>query len=577
MMQRLDRMLTRITQTLHVVMFGFFTAACGGGGSVTPSISPTPVATNPTPTPIVSPTVTPDPETSVSVSGLVTFDLVPNGTGGGLDYDAIEARAVRGATVLALDASETPLASSSTDASGRYILELDRNISVSVRVLAELKQDGDPSWDFKVTDNTSDNAIYAMEGSLISTGNEDSTRDLHASSGWTGSSYEQARVAAPFAILNSIYDALQLVLTADPNVDFAAAELRWSVDNTAVSGSRSEGLIGTSFYDPNENNMYILGDDNNDTDEYDRSVILHEWAHYFEDTLSRSDSIGGSHTLGGAYDMRVAFGEGFANAFSSIAGGTPTYSDSAGVSQALGFEFSLEQNNVGNLGWFSENSVSKIVYDIADNIDDSNDNLSLGFTPIYEAMTSDDYVFSSAATSIYLFSEILKDSGDNAIDASIDALMQGEDIFGTGIYGIGETNDSAANLEFILPVYQSLSLGGTVNVCGNNGQGEYNGVDVRRFVRINIPSSGSRTITAVKTLGTGDRDPDFIVSRTGGSSTTVPFRQVFDSGVVDTETGEVSLSSGEYIVEVYDFLNADDETGGGSSCFDLTIVDSGSS
>lgn len=492
---------------------------------------------------------------------------MPSSTLGALDYDNIEIRPVRGATVDIVGSGNTALVSTKTNALGEYSVNVDQNTLVSVRVSAQLEQDGDPSWDFKVTDNTNGNAQYVMQGSQVSSGTENAIRDLHASSGWTGSSYGEDRVAAPFAILDNVYDAVQLILAEDPTVNFTPSELRWSTQNTAVSGNLAQGLIGTSFYSPSEDNMYILGDADNDTDEYDRSVILHEWAHYFEDTLSRSDSIGGAHSISGAYDMRLAFGEGFANAFSGIAGNTEFYRDSAGAGQALGFSFSMEQNNFGNLGWYSENSVAKIVLDIADQDNDGNDTLSEGFSPIYQALTSDDYISSTALTSIYLFSHILKDNGDSAMDAAIDALMQGESIFGEGIYGAGETNQLAANLSFILPVYHTLSIGGTVNVCSSNSEEEYNGVAVRRFIRVSIASSGSRTITVTKTSGAGDRDPDFIVSR-GDES----FRQVFESSVVDSETGVTSsLSAGEYIIEVYDYLNVDGDTGGGESCFNVTI------
>src|SRR5690606_40072898 len=41
--------------------------------------------------------------------------------------------------------------------------------------------------------------------------------------------------------------------------------------------------------------IYLLGAENVDTDEFDTHVILHEWAHYFEKALSRTDTIGGMH------------------------------------------------------------------------------------------------------------------------------------------------------------------------------------------------------------------------------------------------------------------------------------------
>ena len=559
-------LITRDYKACAITILSFCMFACGGGSGnsgATPSPSPseTPSAGIPVPS------ITPDPGTAVTVSGRASFDFVPNQFNGALDYDNIETRPVRAAAVLAIGENDVPLAATTTDVDGNYNLLVDRDTLVKIRVYAALVEQGSPSWDFKVTDNTNGNAIYVMEGALVSSGTTDSARDLHASSGWTGSSYDEPRVAAPFAILDNIYDAVQLVLFADPSVNFAPAELRWSVDNTAVSGSRSEGLIGTSFYDPSENNMYILGDDDNDTDEFDRSVILHEWAHYFEDNLSRSDSIGGAHNLTGAYDMRVAFGEGFANAFAAIASETPFYNDSAGIGQSLGFAFSLEQNGVGGEGWFSENSVSKLVYDVADSNDDGIDTLSLGFPPIYEAMTSLDYILSPAMTSIYLFTDVLREVSQE--DSAIDALLNAENIVGRGIYGEGETNDSVADSAFILPIYNPLTIGATVNVCGNNRQGEYNGVDVRRFFHLNVLSSNNYTISVETTDGTGDRNPAFVVHRTDGSSAAI--RSTFNSSAGTTESAVLTLTEGDYVVEVYDQLNVDGVTGGGASCFDVSI------
>ena len=500
------------------------------------------------------------------ISGFLTYDFVPHrSVGEGLDYDNIEARPIRGATVYVVDADGQAVGETTADHLGAYRIPAPASREVRIQVAARLFAEGTPGWDFAVTDNTNGNAVYVMEGGLVSSGAEDSARDLHAPSGWTGSGYGEARVAAPFAILDAVYEAKQLVLEADPAVIMPAAELRWSVNNRAISGSRVEGQIGTSFYDPFENNMYILGDENNDTDEYDKSVIQHEWAHYLEDRLSRSDSIGGPHSLGSLLDMRLAFGEGFANAFSGIAGGQSVYVDSAGIGQQRAFRFSLEQNAIGNRGWFSQNSVGKIVYDIADENNEGEDNLSLGFTPIYNALTASDYLSANAFTSIYLFADVLKNQSDNATDAALDQLLAQEQISGVGVYGEGESNDSAANISFALPVYNELAVGERIELCGNNRQGEYNGLDVRRYVRVTIAFDGNYTVTAVKTLGLGERDPDINIFRQG------QFIGSLNSRAIDRESGSLFLVSGEYIFDVFDFLNTDDNEGGGSSCFDVSV------
>ncbi len=532
----------------------------------TPVVCPTPTITPiATPTPLITPIPTPDPSVSVEITGRVTYDLVPHLSTGALDYDNISQPPVRGATVHGLNSTGTIVAEAKTNASGDYTLYVTENTDILVRVRAELLQYGAPEWRFSVTDNTNSNALYVMEGSLSDSGPDGDQRNLHASSGWTGSSYGNARVAAPFAILDSVYEALQHVLAASPSVRLAPTQLRWSINNRAVDGSRSSGAIGTSFYDPSENNMYILGDEDNDTDEYDKSVIQHELAHYLEDTVSRSDSLGGDHSLSSSLDMRVAFGEGFANAFSGIASGQPIYADSGGTDQSRGFSYSLEQNSFNDLGWFSENSVGKVIYDIADAENEDVDSLALGFTPIYQAMASEEYVGASSLTSIYLFAQRLRDLNDETVDSGVNALLEAESIFGVDEYGTGETNDSASDASFILPVYQSIDLGNTVNVCSNNRDGEYNGVDNRRFIRLSIAECDKYRFQASTTLGTGEKDPDIDIWQQGN------LVERLESGVVDSESACVALGPGDYVVEVFDFGNVDGIDGGGSACFDVAI------
>ncbi len=53
--------------------------------------------------------------------------------------------------------------------------------------------------------------------------------------------------------------------------------------------------------------------------------------------FSRADNIGGSHSLGEALDIRVAFGEGWGNAFSAIATDNPIYFDTYGDMQSTFF------------------------------------------------------------------------------------------------------------------------------------------------------------------------------------------------------------------------------------------------
>ncbi len=55
--------------------------------------------------------------------------------------------------------------------------------------------------------------------------------DLHADSGWGGGGYSGVRQAAPFAILDSIYQAMKKVRDADSSAVFPKLKANWSIYN----------------------------------------------------------------------------------------------------------------------------------------------------------------------------------------------------------------------------------------------------------------------------------------------------------------------------------------------------------
>ena len=72
------------------------------------------------------------------------------------------------------------------------------------------------AWTFAVVDNVNGDALYCSRCAVFNTGIANVTRNLHAASGWGGAALHGERSAAPFAILDPVYDAVQLVLTAAP-------------------------------------------------------------------------------------------------------------------------------------------------------------------------------------------------------------------------------------------------------------------------------------------------------------------------------------------------------------------------
>lgn len=112
---------------------------------------------------------------------------------------------------------------------------------------------------------------------------------------------------------------------------------------------------GVSFYIPGYQEMYLLGGNNNsvdtDTDHFDSTIILHEYAHYLEDTLAKSDSPGGSHNGDSMIDPRLAWSEGFANFFQAAVTGYPYYLDTGGVANFMTYlKLPLDLSLVGQPG-----------------------------------------------------------------------------------------------------------------------------------------------------------------------------------------------------------------------------------
>lgn len=562
-------------------------AGCGGGGGST--------AASTLPLPVV-------------VSGTITFDRVPV-SGSALDYTSIEAAPARGVTVQAL-ADGRVLASGPTDGTGRYTLTVPADTpAVTIRALAEMRREGTPGWSYRVVDNTANDALFVLEGPPLDIGQTDRTLNLHAPSGWDGAAYTAPRSAAPFAILDVIRDVTDFVVASVPDTVFPPLVVHWSPNNVPSRGSDgrpnfSSGEIGSSLY-VHGLGIYLLGAADSDTDEYDRHVIAHEWAHYLEQAFGRSDNIGGPHTRGDQLDPRTAFSEGFANAFAAMALGDTRYVDVLGPGQAAGFAFDVEGPYTPFAthpnpfpGWFSEESIQEVVYDLFDAAQDRiEDTLALGFAPFF-AVLSEDFVnqdaFERPLTSIFAFADALRRRLPDR-RAEIDALLAAnsigpfDDAYATGEANAGWPLDPASvEPEDILPVYKQVDLGGRTTVCSTDAYtypgetGYYNKLGSRAFVRFDAPEAGVYAVTATTTAVPPGKtaDPDIVLHAQGRlylseepSDPAACTAQTPDGCV---ESFEHFLGPGAYVLEVYEWTNTQPVDGEyppiGRTCFDVTVV-----
>jgi len=594
-----------LAQVGSVLATAMFCVACGGGGSAAPTppvaIAPPPPPPPPAPPP-PPPTPTPPAQApaSVTISGSATFQDVPVANGGnGLDYDSIVNTPIRGATIQALDANGAVIESSQTGPNGEYSFTVDSQTDVRIRVRAELIQTTGTTWNVRVQDNTSsactletnnpatanddtfDCPIYVLDGDLVTSGVADSVRNLNADAGWGTIGYVRDRVAAPFAILDPIYETLQAFEATSPGLNFPQTDFNWSAANVSAQGDNSDGDIGSSSY-TGQGQIFILGEANQDIDEYDQHVVVHEWGHYFEDQLSRSDSVGGGHSLGDRLDMRVAFSEGFGNAIAAIGNDDPIYRDSGGNQQSGGFSFNVEsQANVPNDGWFSETSAQEIIYDVFDSANDTGDTVSLGLGAIINAMTSTEYTQSPVFTTIFTLMDILRDQNPNSV-AGFNALMAQQSINGAGPDGVGETN--TGGISSVLPIYKVATINGPpVVVCSVNdamdnfGSDDFNLLGTRDFITFTRTNPAPVTLTATLIPGmssTTDVDPDFFVFNQGtpvAAGTSTP-------ATSESTTSNLQGLTGDFVVEFLNFDNVDETLGvenprpDSDSCYNFTVT-----
>jgi hypothetical protein len=546
-----------------------------------------------------------DPQPVVTISGTVQYEFVPpNNNCFGLNYTGTVMRPIRQATVQILDdATGAVIDTVVSNDLGDYSFTVLANTMVSLRVRAELIRGGSrPSWNVEVRDNTADTGLplsqrplYVLDGSAFDSGNVSLNRDLTATTGWDGASYTGTRAAAPFSILDAIYSAMSTVLTGEPQADFSALDVFWSVNNTSFTSNGSDidtGEIGTSFYRGDIDSLFLLGMENEDTEEFDDHVIVHEWGHYFEDNFSRSDSIGGSHSLGDSLDMRLAFGEGFATAISGIGLGDPIYCDTGGFGQGSRFlRIDIENDGFGVEGWFNEISVMNLIYDLWDTDIDGADIESVPIGAIYDVLTVAQR-FTPAFTSIFSFAAELKSQFPQHA-AFVDTILGDHSIAGGGmdIYGVTETNDRGGAAD-VLPVYTTVVPDGvsTINICSNDQfDGDFvgNKLSEHRFLRMTVTNPSQLTFTVITTTPMPNpddpadvhdqSDPDLVYFRNGQiENRFVGNARQGLSGDANQEifTTPNVVVAGDYVIDLSEFRYEDDLSPvnyPSQTCFDVTI------
>jgi len=497
----------------------------------------------------------------VTLNGQFLYQAPPAREKGGLDYGAMVDKPVRFARVKAVDLHDRVLASATTDATGRYRMSVPPGTPLRVIAFAAVPNVGTDAASnlIEVVDNTSHDTIHAVSTTpmVLIGGDKPVLARIPAGGHAQGAAAGKApgaadRLAGPFAILDTAYEARARVLAAAPDLVFAPLSIFWSTSNRAstVLDPAHGQIPGAAFYAIGGANLIFLnGEETLNTDEFDPSVITHEWGHYFLSSLSRSDSVGGPHRLGDLLDREVAFSEGFGDALAGILLDQDHYIDTYGPLQADSFAVDLKAGPSRDKGWFNEASVMQVIWKL---------HQAAGLRPIVDALTGP-FRTTVASTGIHAFNAALAQVSASAA-ARLAPLLTAQGIDSQAdAWGLGETNDGG--LAIALPMVQAVTPGTTLqNVC-ITGQGDPagHGNTLGRIahLRFSVPADGRFQVRVEGPAGT---DPDFRIH--GRPGLDIPGFE--PDGAIEDAT--VDLKAGDYLMAVSARTLVP-----GSNCFTVSV------
>ncbi len=528
-----------------------------------------------------------------NVSGRVRFTRIPV-TATGLNYAAPVLQPARGVLVRAVDAgSSATLATSSTDPNGDFSLAVAANTSIRIVVVSQMLRDNSqplPRWNFRSLDaDATSPAPYTYTDGVSFNSNAGTGRNVDIPSGFDATgNVTGTRASAPFAILDSVYQAMQLVLGVASTTNFPEMVIDWAPNNPGGGTFFSTDGNGNPASPINGQVMVLSADVTEDTDEFDQHVIAHEFGHYIEYNFSRADNIGGPHGLGDKLDIRVAFGEGFGYAFGAIVLNDPVVRDTYrsptqfqgcvanNGSYLCSSTFNVETNPpvsggtpAGNFGcWCSESSVWSILWDLHDNTLDGADTLNLGFQPMWNVLVNQQRI-TPAFTSIFSFISALK-AANPAQAAAIDTLLAAQNIDPVAdAFGTGETHvPTPVASSAALPLYTAITVGGPAVVLRNvDDAGHYNTLGNHRYLRFTLAAQRASLTITVSSSNTANPDPDFFVYRDGA------FAALGLDPPPQPEVETISPApAGNYLIDVYDCANGCADEEGTPGDYDITVT-----
>lgn len=233
-----------------------------------------------------------------------------------------------------------------------------------------------------------------------------------------------------------------------------------------------------------EPHIFLSGDTAFELMEFGGTVSIHEAGHFAQDQASRSWTPGGSHSFSEYQDPSIVWNEGFATGLVTLVNTNPVVERIFTFSGQLissPDDFSRAATYSSPRGWFQERTVARLLWSLRD------PSGSIGLSPsqIFSPMFSSEWIGGRFAPNVWAFGVLLKSeqpSSSGAIDAlgsNLGITLAGNDVWGSNEMVLGNRTQAQT-----FPIYTTVPLSGSVQVCATGAANEYNKLGNRRYLRL---------------------------------------------------------------------------------------------